>query len=336
MNSLKSALAAALAVVTMTAGRAAAQTANVPLDCDRACYERLMDQYLSALVAHDPARLPFAANVKYTELGQRMSEGDGFWNTASGIGKYRQVFVDPESGQVAYEGVMKEGKSQAPLLVSIRLRVQLGKITEVETVFYRKGAAPGWNDLGMDDMEKSPLPPASYDEPTSADQRLTRQELISTAAAYFAGVEHNDGRGYYPFTDDCNRRENGVSTTNSKVMPEIAPGFNPMAMGCKAQFDLGWFSIVSYVHNRRFPLVDVEKQVVLGYAVFDMNGAGASVTAPDGRVIPMNFGRPSSLLVAELFKVRGPAPGKIRAIEAVVGPVPYHLNPVWLEGVISR
>ena len=325
--------AAAFAMATAVAGGAAAQAADVPMGCDRSCYEQLMDRYVDALVAHDPSRLPFADNVKYTELGQRMDVGDGFWRTASGRGRYRQYVVDPEGGQVAFEGVMQEGRS--PLLVSIRLRVQLGKITEVETVFYRKGAAPGWNDLGMDQMEKDPAVPAVYAEPAGPG-RLTREELLATAAAYFAGVEHNDGKGYYPFTDDCNRRENGVSTTNATTMPAIAPGFNPMAMGCKAQFKLGWFSVVSDVHNRRFPLVDVERQVVLGYAVFDMDSPNASVTAQDGRVFPMNFGRPSSLLVAELFKIRGPAPGNIAAVEAVVGPVPYHLNAVWTEGVIRK
>ena len=326
--------AVALLTVAGAAGATAAQPADVPMGCDRACYEQLMSRYLDALVAHDPGRMPFADNVKYTELGQRMEVGDGFWRTASGLGKYRQFAVDPEGGQVAFEGVMQEDRS--PLLVSIRLRVQLGKITEAETVFYRKGAAPGWNDLGMDAMEKDPTIPAPYTTPTPPGRRLSREELIATGAAYFQGVEHNDGKGYYPFTDDCNRRENGVSTTNSKTMPAITPGFNPMAMGCKAQFDLGWFSVVSAVHNRRFPLVDVERQVVLGYAVFDMDSPNATVTAPDGKVIPMNFGRPSSLLVAELFRVQGPGPGRIQAVEAVVGPVPYHLNAVWTEGVIRK
>ena len=155
--------AAALALLAAAVGsKAAAQAADVPLDCNRACYAQLMDRYLDALVAHDPSRLPFAPNVKYTELGQRMDVGDGFWRTASGIGHYRQLAIDPVSGQVAFEGVLLEGKgkAQGPLLASIRLRVLDGKITEAETVVYRKGAAPGWNDLGMDAMEKDPTPPA--------------------------------------------------------------------------------------------------------------------------------------------------------------------------------
>ena len=258
------------------------------------------------------------------------------WGVASGLGRYKQVFVDREGGQVYYEGVMKEGKAAAPILMSIRLRVQAGKISEVETIYYRKGNAPGWNDLGMDAMEKDPAPPAPYQGFVPPAERLSRAELLAVTAAYFAGVEKDDGKGYYPFTDDCNRRENGVSTTNAANMPPVDPGFNPMAMGCKAQFKLGWFSLVNDVHNRRPPLVDEEKQVVIGYAVFDMDSKGATVTEPSGKVITMAFGRPSSLQVAEAFRIKGPGPGNIQAIEAVVGTVLYHLNPVWTEGVVGK
>ena len=35
--------------------------------CDRACLSGIMDQYLGAMVAHDPAKAPAALNIKYTE-----------------------------------------------------------------------------------------------------------------------------------------------------------------------------------------------------------------------------------------------------------------------------
>ena len=44
-------------------------------------------------------------------------------------------------------------------------------------------------------------------------QRRSRQELVQTANYYFDAIQNNDGRGYYPFTDDCDRQENGVYTT---------------------------------------------------------------------------------------------------------------------------
>src|SRR5688500_15259277 len=47
----------------------------VPVTCDRACLEGLEDQYLAALVAHAPKRLPLSADVRYTENDQLMPIG---------------------------------------------------------------------------------------------------------------------------------------------------------------------------------------------------------------------------------------------------------------------
>lgn len=38
-----------------------------PLNCNRACQENLIDQYLTVVVAHHPKKMPFSADVKYTE-----------------------------------------------------------------------------------------------------------------------------------------------------------------------------------------------------------------------------------------------------------------------------
>src|SRR5271169_5160564 len=117
--------------------RAAAATGPIPLNCNRACLESLVDQYLAAVVAHDPKRLPLSADVKYTENDQAMDIGDGFWKTVEGLGNYKHIFADPEFGQVVFMGTMRE--AGAPLLMSLRLRVELGRITEVESIYYKPG-----------------------------------------------------------------------------------------------------------------------------------------------------------------------------------------------------
>ena len=66
-------------------------TGPIPTDCDRACLEGLADQYLNAVVAHDPKTLPLAQDVKYTEQDQVMDVGDGFWGTATAVGHFRAV-----------------------------------------------------------------------------------------------------------------------------------------------------------------------------------------------------------------------------------------------------
>ena len=55
-------------------------------DCDRDCLNQFVDQYLDALVAHDPSKLPVTKTVKFTEDGQRLELGDGFWRTANARG----------------------------------------------------------------------------------------------------------------------------------------------------------------------------------------------------------------------------------------------------------
>src|SRR5262245_43004250 len=98
---------------------------RVPVDCNRACLENLVDRYLAAVLAHDPKRLPLSADVKYTENDQVLDVGDGFWNTATGRGTYNHYFADPVTTQVGWMGTMRERGGL--LLMTVRLRVQLGR-----------------------------------------------------------------------------------------------------------------------------------------------------------------------------------------------------------------
>jgi len=93
-----------------------ASTGPIPLNCDRACLEGVMNQYLAAVVAHDPKRLPLSEDVMYTENDQILKVGDGFWKTAAGLGNYKHYFADPEMGQVVFMGTMQE--AGAALLMS--------------------------------------------------------------------------------------------------------------------------------------------------------------------------------------------------------------------------
>ena len=77
--------------------------------CDRACLEPFVDKYLDAMVAHNPAKAPFARGVKFTENGQRLELGDGLWNTMTGKGAYRLFVTDVEAQQVAFLGSITEG-----------------------------------------------------------------------------------------------------------------------------------------------------------------------------------------------------------------------------------
>src|SRR5277367_2400344 len=65
---------------------APAQLQDPQLLCDRPCLQAAADSYLKAVVAHDPKLLTLDEHVRFTEDGQELQLGDGFWNTASGVG----------------------------------------------------------------------------------------------------------------------------------------------------------------------------------------------------------------------------------------------------------
>ncbi len=309
---------------------AEAATGPIPLNCNRACLEDVVNQYLAAVVAHDPKRLPLSADVKYTENDQLMDVGDGFWKTAQARGNYSHMWADPDFGQVAFMGTMRE--AGAPLLLSLRLRTQLGRITEIESVYFRSGSGGPNNIAGMDshkpeDFWFKSIPPA---------QQMSRQELIAVADGYFTGLQHNDGKGIngtgtYPFTDDCSRIENGSLTAKAPPRnPPPADGIDAFSMDCLAQFKLGYYFVVQNIHDRRYPVVDRERGVVWAHVVFDQGTVNKGVLS-DGRPYTFKgFNRPSSILVTEAFLIEN---GKIRRVEMVGPSTPYHTNSPWPGGL---
>src|SRR5215813_908730 len=243
-------------VITLVA-MAHASTGPIPLNCNRACLENVVDQYLTALVAHDPKRLPLSKDVMYTENDQVIEIGDAFWKTVEGRGKYTHIFADPEFGQVAYMGTMRE--AGAPLLMSMRLRIELGRITEVETVLFRPG---GGEPNNIAEMDKPFKPEEMWFKSIPPAQRMSRQELIAVADGYFTGLQKNDGKGIngtgtYPFTNDCHRIENGAPTTNvPRPANQPADAINAFSMDYMSQFKLGYYFVVQNIHHRRYPVVD--------------------------------------------------------------------------------
>src|ERR1700704_3682964 len=89
--------------------------------CDRACLEPFVDRYLDAMIAHDPAKAPFAKAVKFTENGQRLELGDGLWNTMTSRGTFRLFVTDVEAQQVAFLGSITEANAGA--VIGLRLKI---------------------------------------------------------------------------------------------------------------------------------------------------------------------------------------------------------------------
>jgi hypothetical protein len=321
--------------------------------CDRACLEGYVDKYLDAVIAHDPKLLPLARNAKFTENGVRLEVGDAHWKTTIGKGTYRLFVTDVEAGQVAFIGTIREearGSEGSPSALALRLKVQNRQITEIETLVIRStiaqnanaqggrgpapapGAAPRYTGAAVN-LERLGSPHRLFLEAVPASERMSREDLIKTADMYFSGMEKNDGKGLYPFTDDCNRIENGSLSTNVPVKegetrpdPKTSNSYSSN-WGCKEQFESGLIHFVWRIHDRRYVAVDRERGLVFSFAFFDHAlGKDRTFRAPDGRTVTGGPVDPWTWQLAEMFKIEK---GKIHQIEAVLQRAPYGMNSGW-------
>ena len=298
--------------------------------CDRACLESTVDGFLDAFVKHDPALAPLTRTVKFTENGQRLAVGDGSWRTMIGKGTYRLFVSDPRAGQVAFIGTLREENAQnsdgAAVLIALRLKVEGRQISEVELFVVR-------NENAAKNCEKLGVPNHLFLEPVPAAERMSRADLVKTANMYFTGMQQNDGKGVYPFTDDCDRFENGNRTTNAPTPagqtrpdPKTATGYSGQ-WGCKEQFDSGLLHFVSRIRDRRYVAVDEERGLVFSFIFFDhMGGDTRHFATPDGRAVTAGPTTPWTWELAEMFKLEK---GKIHRIEAILDRSPYGMGSGW-------
>ena len=298
--------------------------------CGRDCLEGFVDRYLDALVRHDPRAVPLAASARYTENGQRLEVGDGLWRSVKAKGKYRLVVADTEAQQVAVIGTLEEENADpllgTPALIALRLKIVAGEITEVEQFIARSvDAAKRVEALGRPD----PL----FAQAVPAAERMSREDLVATANKYFTGMQQNDGKGHYPFADDCNRIENGMQTTNrptpageSRPDPETAQNYSAQ-WSCREQFESGLLRFVTRIRDRRFVAVDRERGLVFAFVFFDhAAGETRKFTTPSGRRVMAGPAQPWTWYIAELFKIEN---GLIRRIEATLERVPYGMTSGW-------
>jgi len=300
--------------VTSIGLRAAARPAAAASDgCDRACLDGFVDQYLNALVAHDPSKLPLAKNVKFTEDGVRLKPGDGLWATATGLGTYRLDFAEPEAGGAGAYAVIQENGT--PAILWLRLKVVKHEITEIETLVARKQTTSLLNTNNLT------TPPAIFTEDVPAADRPSREELVAIVNKYFDGIEQGNG-DIVPFDKNCVRIENGVQTCPSSASSRLG------ALSCGEQLSTKIFTYIQSVSPRQFPLVDRERGLVLARVRFNHPGSQQTVEVPGRGMMSMGaFSQwPNSTQIAELFKVQN---RKIREVTAVIVTGTYKAPTGW-------
>ncbi len=299
-----------------------------PIHCPRACMIGLMDQYLNALVAHDPSGLPLSKGVRFTENTEELKIGEGLWIGASEAPTTFKVYaVDPATSQVVFYGVMKQ--RGRPIQIVIRLKVINGRITEIEHIINTN-----LRDSVMANLQ-APRPALVDDVPP--DQRTSREDMINAADDYFEAIEAGDG-SRAPFASDCDRRENGAKTTNNHPpVPWPVPLGSPEAdrgmaligsMGCAAQLDTGVMAFITRLWPRRIDVIDEQKGLVITFVMFNHRGGTGSLPikgVPGVTSLPLGGGS-STMQMAEIFKIRG---GQIHEVEAIGFALPYGARSGW-------
>ena len=287
MKTILSRAAVALALLTggALAGSASAQQLQPPSPaCNRACLEGFADQYLKAMVTHDPTKAPFAKTVRFTENSVVLHLPDGLWRTASGLTSYRLYVADPKRNTIGVLSRVYE--NGVPVLISVRLEIDEGKITKAESMVARANAtggdpapAPGQPPAPIKD-QLGEAPRAQFFQTLAPAERRSREDMVAIANSYFSALENNDGSRHPPFAPTCHRLENGRPTTNVPVPAPTPQNPNPVKgagnMGCADGFATGNYRIDTRLWHRRFLAIDEERGLVYARINFDHDGSSNS------------------------------------------------------------
>jgi hypothetical protein len=311
--SLRARAATVLIAVMIASGvraQAPGEASAVTPSCDRTCLIGMLHSYLDALRHKDRGLAPFARTVRYAENDVEMPFGEGLWGSVGSVSATGLEVADASTGNAAWFGTVQEHGNGA--FLTVRLKVADGRITEVESVVQRSPTHPA----PFGDPVKLQHDPA-FQEVLPPEQRRERERLIAVANGYFSTVEQNDGQIFTGFDPDCQRTENGISTTSG------AQGAAAIAQGCESQFKLGIYRINKRVRERRYPIVDEERGIVVATGFFDHANTFDSYKTTDGKVHATALKWPNSISLMEAFKIRN---GVIYRIEAVFTYVPYFMH----------
>lgn len=318
MKPARSILTAALLAAGSTAWAQAPgyDSAVIKVECDYDCLLEYARNYIEALADRDYSRARLAPGVIFAENNVVMPVGnDGLWGTISGVREGEMLVADEQTGNAAWFGIVEEHGN--PAYLAVRIQVEDGLITEIESVVNRLPDMP--KPFGNPDtVTHHP----AWSEILPVEQRRSRERLVAVADGYFNTVELNDGDVFTLFDEDCSRLENGVSTTSGST--NISGGGNAanIASGCEEQFRLGIYRINKRIRDRRYPLIDEQRGVVVGSGFFDHANTFDRYTLTDGREMRTVLKWPNSITLLEAFKIRN---GRIWLIEAVFTYVPYFM-----------
>lgn len=273
-------------------------TLDGPSDCARAC---LIDAAKHAL-----AHVGDAADARITENGAVVQASEAWLTRVSDV-HVHNAYADERRGQVMLVGSAQEpGRSEGTAAVfGMRAKIEQGKATEIELLTAHDGEAslfPAELPIETD---------TRYEDLVATEERDSAQTMIALANRYFDGIEAS-GDPDLPVDDGCNRVENGMQTTRN-------PRFGDLR--CNS---LEPFVYIPVVEQRRFPIVDEARGVVVAIVVFQIPGGDYELELNGEKV--MRSYTPRALYLFEAFKV---SHGRIQQIEATMRNLPYEAQIDW-------
>jgi hypothetical protein len=294
---------------------------------DRAALLKLADDYLSALVAHDPGKAPLAGEVKMVENVKRIKPGEGLWKTASSAPtEFKIVVPDVVTQEVG--GLVVMGNDGKPAQFGFRLKLVNGKIVEAEhmVMAMRDGNNP---------MLQKPRPAMLREIPEEYADSHGR--LIYMAKSYYDALDNNNGH-LAPFASDCERHENGMRTAPSggtslggSAIPGTAAPRQTNLLGmqdCTTQIDSGTFQYIT-IDNRRVEIADTVTGLAIGFSHFrhPMTQKKFKITGnPDRPESDMSTQKPFDMPAMHIYKLWG---GQMHEIEAIGIVAPYNSPTGW-------
>jgi hypothetical protein len=276
--------------------------------CDHSCLEQIADAYRSAYLKHDPSLAPLSKSVRFTENNVEMSPfPDGSWDTVTEEVGPALTFSDPETGNIGiYTAIMQR---DTPGFLAVRLKVEKGKITEIEHILSTKRnlSSP---PTPFGEVRGAQNHDSDYTQIVPPGERSPRKQLEALANGYFSTLEHTNGeiRGTR-FSADATRYENGLR-------------FDKIEQGFKS----GYYFFNNRVRDRDCLLVDEPRGIVMCRGFIDHKGVIDEYTLTDGEKKKSIFREPQTWAFLESFKIRN---GMIVSVESTFVAAPYYMRSPW-------
>lgn len=222
-----------------------------------------LQQYLEAMVRKTPEKLPVSERLKVTFNGRPAELGKNeIWDNALIIPQ-RQTFVDVISSNVMFFGIVSNEGAQCLFPTPsasmdfalnypyvLRIHVDQDKIDEVEETFVEK------RNYGFPTpFENIQFPEQIFNMVVPAEERLTREELISIVDKYWIGISKKIPGTDVPTHPDVVRIENGSKCTDRRTT-------------FQREFDVPTWGWDTPAEKRRYPVVDEKRGLVVSVQVF--------------------------------------------------------------------